>query len=66
MTMEKRKADLLTGYMFFHNEDMVPTIGVLRLDTKGKQQHFVTVTRKSLLALADACRKHADQLEGMQ
>jgi hypothetical protein len=63
--MEKITADLLTGYHFFHDTDMAPTIGILRLDTKGEPR-FVMVTRKGLLALADACRKHADELEDVQ
>jgi hypothetical protein len=47
------------------NPAMGPTFGILRLDTKGEPQ-FVMVTRKGLLALADACRKHADELEDTQ
>jgi hypothetical protein len=58
------EADLLTGYYFSHNKKF-PTHGVLRLDTKGDPR-FVMVTRKGLLALADACRKHADELEDTQ
>jgi hypothetical protein len=60
--MEDMKADLLTGYKFFHNPAMGPTFGVLRLDTKGDPR-FVMVTRKGLIALAEACCEHADELE---
>jgi hypothetical protein len=63
--MEHMQADLLTGYYFFRNEDLAPTYGILRLDTKGDPR-FVMVTRKGLFALADACRKHADELEDTQ
>jgi hypothetical protein len=62
--MDQTHADLLTGYYFFHNEDY-PTFGVLRLDTDSGP-YFVTVTRDSLLKLADACRKHANKLETTQ
>jgi hypothetical protein len=53
-------AGLLTGYQFFlHPEN--PTLGVLRLDTRNGPQ-WALVTRKGLLELAKACRKHADDL----
>jgi hypothetical protein len=63
--MENMKADLLTGYHFYRNTELAPTFGILRLDTKG-EPHFVMVTRKGLLALAEACRKHADELMDTQ
>jgi hypothetical protein len=63
--MENLKADLLTGYKFFRNTELAPTFGILRLDTEGEPR-FVMVTRKGLLALADACRKHADEFEETQ
>ena len=53
-------AGLLTGYKFFPHPDN-PTLGVLRLDTKNGPQ-WALVTRKGLLALAEACQKHADDL----
>ena len=64
MTLEHQKAEMLRGYMFFHHPDM-PTVGILRLDTEN-HQHFVMVTKKGLQNLADACLKHADELQETQ
>jgi hypothetical protein len=64
MPLEHEMAELLTGSMFFlHSQD--PSLGILGLDTKG-QPVWVQVTRKSLLALADACTKHAEELRELQ
>jgi hypothetical protein len=52
---------MLTGHQFYHHQD-TPTLGVLRLDTKDGPR-WIAVTRKSLLALAKACEKHAAQLK---
>jgi hypothetical protein len=60
----KISAGLLTGYQFFPHPDN-PTMGVLRLDTKIGFQ-WVSVTRKGLLSLAEACVKHADELAEVQ
>jgi len=43
MTMETIKADLLMGYTFFCDPND-PTLGLLRLNTKGEPL-FVSVTR---------------------
>ena len=58
------QAGLLTGYKFFRHQDN-PTLGVLRLDTQNGHQ-WVLVTRKGLLALAEACLRHADDLTEAQ
>ena len=64
MPLEHEMAQLLTGYMFFlHPQN--PSLGILRLDTKG-QPVFVQVTRKGLLALSEACAKHAEELTEVQ
>jgi hypothetical protein len=57
-------AELLTGYKFFLHPDN-PTLGVLRLDTRGEPR-WVLVTRKGLLELAKACAKHAEELRDAQ
>ena len=57
-------ADLLTGYEFSRHRDD-PTLGVLRLDTKGEQL-WVPMTREDLKSLAEACLKHADELDEIQ
>jgi hypothetical protein len=62
--MERMQADLLTGYEFARSPTD-PTLGLLRLNTKG-EPHFISVTRKGLLKLADACRECADELEEIQ
>jgi hypothetical protein len=54
-------AAMLTGHQFYHHQD-TPVVGILRLDTRDGP-HWVAVTRKSLLALAKACEKHAAQLK---
>jgi hypothetical protein len=59
--MERAHADLLTGCQFYANPEN-PTLGMLRLDTKGDPV-WVMVTRKGLLSLADACRIYADELQ---
>lgn len=64
MPLEREKAELLTGYHFVvhpHN----PSVGVLRLDTKGKPR-WLLVDRKGLLSLAEACTKHAKELQQVQ
>ncbi len=58
------EAALLTGYKFFPHPSN-STLGVLRLDTKGESQ-WVLVTKAGLLALADACKKHAEELQEVQ
>ena len=63
-TPEHLTAEMLRGYKFFHHPEM-PTVGILRLDTDG-QQHFVMVTKQLLHHLADACTKHADDLQETQ
>ncbi len=64
MTLEQQKAEMLRGYRFFPHPDM-PTVGILRLDTD-TENHFVLVTKQGLQHLADACLKHADDLEETQ
>jgi hypothetical protein len=59
------RAPLLTGYRFFHNPS-IPSLGVLRLDTKEDEPRWVSVTRKGLLELAKACAKHAEDLQDPQ
>jgi hypothetical protein len=54
------RAELLTGYQFYPHPNN-PTLGVLRLDTRGEPR-WVLVTRKGLLELARACAQHADEL----
>jgi hypothetical protein len=61
MPLEHEMAEPLTGSHFFlHAEN--PGLGILRLDTKSDQR-WLLVTRQSLLALAEACAKHADELQ---
>jgi len=64
MTLEHQKAEFLTGYRFFRHPDN-PTLGILRLDTKGEPQ-WVLVSKDGLLALAEACTKHAEELQKVQ
>ena len=64
MPLEHEMAELLTGYHFFLYPEN-PTLGILRLDTKGDQR-WLLVTRKGLLALSDACAKHAKELTEVQ
>jgi len=64
MPQEPGNADLMTGYWFGVHPDN-PTLGVLRLDTKGEAR-WVLVTKKGLLALAGACAKHAEELREVQ
>ena len=64
MPLEFEMAELLTGHHFFlHKED--PSLGILRLDTRGDQRCFL-MTRKSLLALSVACSKYAEELQEAQ
>jgi hypothetical protein len=61
MPLEHEMAEPLTGHHFFlHAEN--PGIGILRLDTHNDQR-WLLMTRKSLLALSEACAKHAEELE---
>jgi hypothetical protein len=60
MPLEHEMADVLTGHHFFLHQDN-PSLGILRLDTKDDQRWWL-VTRKSLLALSEACAKHAEEL----
>jgi len=64
MTMETIKADLLMGYTFFCDPND-PTLGLLRLNTKGEPL-FVSVTRGGLIRLAEALCECADELEDIQ
>jgi hypothetical protein len=64
MALESVQAEQLHGYQFFHHPDSV-TAGILRLDTEN-EQHWVMVTRKTLLMLSDALKQHADELEELQ
>ena len=60
MPLEHEMAEPLTGHHFFlHAEN--PAVGVLRLDTKNDQR-WLLMTRQSLLALSEACAKHAAEL----
>jgi hypothetical protein len=64
MPLEFEMAELLTGHQFFlHTEN--PSLGILRLDTKGDQRCFL-VTRKGLLALSQACTEYAEELQEAQ
>ncbi len=61
MPLEHEMAEALTGHHFFlHAEN--PGLGILRLDTKGDQR-WLLMTRKSLLALSEACARHAEELQ---
>jgi hypothetical protein len=61
MPLEHEMAEPLTGHHFFlHAEN--PSVGVLRLDTRNDQRWFL-MTRQGLLALAEACTRHAEELQ---
>ena len=61
MPLEHEMAELLTGHHFFlHAEN--PSLGILRLDTKNDQR-WLLMTRQSLLALSEACARHAEELQ---
>jgi len=61
MPLEHEMAEPLTGHHFFlHAEN--PGLGILRLETKSDQRWFL-MTRASLLALSEACAKHAEELQ---
>ena len=61
MPLEHEMAELLTGHHFFlHQEN--PLVGILRLDTKSDQRWWL-MTRKSLIALSEACAKYAEELQ---
>ena len=64
MKSERQKAEMLRGYQFFRHPE-TPTVGILRIDTDN-QKHFVMVTKQGLQKLAEACLKHADELEQTQ
>ena len=61
MPLEHEMAEPLAGHHFFLHQDN-PSVGILRLDTKNDQR-WLLVTRKSLLALSEACAKHAEELQ---
>ena len=61
MPLEHEMAEPLTGQHFFLHADN-PSLGILRLDTKTDRRWFL-VTRESLLALSDACARHAEELQ---
>ena len=61
MPLEHEIAEPLTGHHFFlHAEN--PSVGILRLDTKNDQR-WLLMTRQSLLALSEACARHAEELK---
>jgi hypothetical protein len=60
MPLEHEMADPLTGHQFFLHAER-PDVGILRLDTKNDQR-WLLMTRQSLLALSEACAKHAEEL----
>ena len=62
--MAHGKAELMTGYFFVKRTD-APTLGILRLDTKGESV-VVMVTKQNMLLLAKALIEHAEELEEVQ
>ena len=61
MPLEHEMAELLIEHHFFlHVEN--PSLGILRLDTKSDRR-WLLMTRKSLLALSEACARHAEELQ---
>ena len=64
MPLEHEMAEPLAGHHFFLHQDN-PSVGILRLDTKNDQR-WLLVTRTSLLALSEACAKHAEELQEIQ
>ena len=62
MPLEHEMAEPLTGHHFFLHADN-PSLGILRLDTKSDQR-WLLMTRQSLLALSEACARHAQELQG--
>ena len=61
MPLEHEMAEPLTGHHFFLHAER-PDLGILRLETKSDQR-WLLVTRRSLLALSEACAKHAEELQ---
>ena len=61
MPLEHEMAEPLTGHHFFLHADN-PSLGILRLETKSDQRWFL-MTRQSLLALSEACARHAAELQ---
>jgi hypothetical protein len=61
MPLEHEMAEPLTGHHFFLHADN-PRLGILRLDTKNDQR-WLLVTHQSLLALSEACARHARELQ---
>jgi len=61
MPLEHEMAEPLTGLHFFLHAER-PDLGILRLETKSDQR-WLLVTRQSLLALSEACAKHAEELQ---
>ena len=61
MPLEHEMAEPLVDHHFFlHADD--PRLGILRLSTKSDQRWYL-MTRESLLALAEACARHAEELQ---
>jgi len=58
------KSGFTHGYTFFCDPND-PTLGLLRLNTKGEPL-FVSVTRGGLIRLAEALCECADELEDIQ
>ena len=61
MPLEHEMAEPLTSHHFFLHADN-PSLGILRLETKSDQRWFL-MTRQSLLALSEACARHAAELQ---
>ena len=61
MPLEHEMAEPLAGHQFFLHAEKAG-LGILRLDTKSDQR-WLLVTRQSLLALAEACARHAEELQ---
>ena len=61
MPLEHEMAEPLIRHHFFLYADN-PRLGILRLDTKNDQR-WLLMTRQSLLALSEACAKHAEELQ---
>lgn len=61
MVEEQVQVPLLTGCQFLINPT-VPSVGILRFDTKGGPI-AVAINKVGLLELAKACQKYADELQ---
>jgi hypothetical protein len=64
MPIEHEMAEPLAGYHFFLHQDD-PSHGILRLDTSNDQR-WLLVTRKTLLALSQACAQYAEELQDIR